>query len=46
MMKIDEPCGDRQRRRRKLLGVWLILAHLAHAIAVAVTNPVHVALGH
>ena len=30
------------RRRRKLLGVWLILAHLAHAVVMAVTNQVHV----
>ncbi len=45
MMKIDERCGDRQHRRRKLLRVWLILAHLADAVAIAVTNRVHVRFG-
>ena len=28
-----------------MLGVWLILAHLAHAVVMAVTNQVHVRFG-
>ena len=44
-MKIDARCGDKGWRRRKLLGVWLILAHLAYAIVMAVTNQVHVRFG-
>ena len=44
-MKIDARCGDKEWRRRKLLGVWLILAHLAYAIVIAVTNQVHVRFG-
>jgi uncharacterized membrane protein YccF (DUF307 family) len=44
-MKIDERLGDKQWRRRKLLGLWLILAHLAHAVAIVVTNQAHVRFG-
>jgi hypothetical protein len=44
MMKIDERCVD-SSDAVGMLGVWLILAHLAHAVAIAVTNHVHVRFG-